>query len=154
MLTHRTKGFEMYWGTGEKNSLFDENEQVGRGNRQKGFPRFTLLAAALDPHTKSLQGFGTMDKTKIWCEIKRIMTSIAIERSGDVVEVVLPLAVVDPDDIFFGIGDNSDNSVDDNPNDADIRILYRIGHLQKYEGIECQATWQCLFRFTKLVANP
>ena len=135
MLTHRIKGFEMYWGTGEENSLFDENEQVGRGNRQKGFPRNTLLAAALDPRTKSLQGFGIMDKTKIWYEIKRMMTSIAIERSGDIVEVVVPLAVVDPDDIFFGIGDNTDNSVDDNPNEADIRINTELDIYRNMKGL-------------------
>ena len=55
-----------------------------------------------------------MDKTKIQYEIDRMMTSIAIARSGHVVGV--------PDDIFFGIGDNTDNSVDDNPIEADIRI--------------------------------
>ena len=63
-----------------------------------------------------------MDKIEIWDEIKRMMTSIAIARSGNVVEVVVPLAVEDPDDIFLGIGDHTDNSVDDNPNEADIRI--------------------------------
>lgn len=72
MLEHRVKGLNTYWGSGEEDTPFDENENVGRGNRQKGFPRNTLLAAALDPRSKTLKGMGVQDKNKIWNEIKKL----------------------------------------------------------------------------------
>ena len=135
ILTHRIKGFEMHWGSGDENSLFDENEQVGRGNRQKGFPRNTLLAAALDPRTKSLQGFGIMDKAKIWCEIKKIMISLANERTVDLVEVVMPIAIEDPDDIFFCIGDNADNVVDNDPNSFEMKVNTELDIYKNLKGL-------------------
>ena len=32
MLTHEENGFNKYWGSGVENTLFDEHENVGRGN--------------------------------------------------------------------------------------------------------------------------
>ena len=65
MLNHKIKGLNTYWGTGEENIIYDENEVPGRGNRQKGFPRTTLLAAALDPRSKSLKYIGLLDRV-VW----------------------------------------------------------------------------------------
>jgi hypothetical protein len=42
MLEHPVSGVNVYWGSGEPNTMFDENNSTGRGNRQKGFPQNTL----------------------------------------------------------------------------------------------------------------
>lgn len=70
MLNHKIKGLNTYWGKGEVNTLDDENEVPDRSNRQKGFPRTSLLAAALDPRSKSLKYIGVLDRIKIWDQIK------------------------------------------------------------------------------------
>lgn len=55
MLVHPVHGLNTYWGSGETDTLFDENNALGRGNRQKGSPTNTLLAQALDPRSKNLR---------------------------------------------------------------------------------------------------
>ena len=70
MLEHSLNGMSTYWGSGEKDTCFDENNSLGRGMRQKGIPHNTLLAQVLDPRSKSLRGIGSTDKNKIWDEIR------------------------------------------------------------------------------------
>ena len=69
-----------YWGSGEKNTCFDENSSTGRANRQKGLPHNTLLAQALDPGSKDLRGIGSTEKDKIWEEIRMRMRKIYEEK--------------------------------------------------------------------------
>lgn len=88
MLTHKVKGFNTYWGTGDKDTLFDENEVAGRGNRQKGFPKTMLLAAALDPRCKSLKYLGPEDKRKVWDQVKSLMHSVIDEMKKKQEEVI------------------------------------------------------------------
>ena len=58
LLSHRTKGFNTYWGSGAPGTVFLENETLGYISRQKGLPKKTLMASFLDPRTKDLS---TMD---------------------------------------------------------------------------------------------
>lgn len=88
MLVHPVNGLNTYWGSGETDTLFDENNALGRGNRQKGFPTNTLLAQALDPRSKNLRTIGAGDKIKIWGEIKRRMRIIFEEEKGPVEQIV------------------------------------------------------------------
>jgi zinc finger BED domain-containing protein 1 (E3 SUMO-protein ligase ZBED1) len=130
MLTHKVKGLNTYWGSGEENTLLDENEVVGRGKRQKGFPRNTLLAAFLDPRSKTLKGFGIVDKNKIWNQIKIMMHAVAEEtdRAQDAT-VVIDVDIVVPNrdrkslaDLFNGIGEedvDEDNTVSTNDHKVD-----------------------------------
>ena len=63
MLPHKVKGLNTW--TGDENTLLDENEIVGRGNRQKDFPRNTLLAAALDPPSISQKSIGADNENSV-----------------------------------------------------------------------------------------
>lgn len=118
MLEHRVKGLNTYWGSGEEDTPFDENENVGRGNRQKGFPRNTLLAAALDPRSKTLKGMDVQDKNKIWNEIKKLMQTAIEEQRVDGNDnlnqpVVAPVGMRQPMvDLFNGIGNDVDMALD------------------------------------------
>jgi zinc finger BED domain-containing protein 1 (E3 SUMO-protein ligase ZBED1) len=139
MLKDRVKGFDVYWGEGQENSLFDENEVAGRGNRQKGFPRNTLIAAALDPRSKSLKGFGVLDKAKIWAEVKRLMLKIVEEVIANEKneENVVPM-VVDNDkygDMFQGIGDNDDEVVQDIEGTTDMKIDIELAYYKSLKGL-------------------
>ena len=91
------KGFNKYWGSSVENTLFDENENVGRGNRQKGFPRNTLLASFLDPRSKALRGFGVGDKMKIHNHVKLLMQKVQEQRCLD----VHPLVMIPPQAEFW-----------------------------------------------------
>ena len=121
MLTHKIKGLNTYWGKGEDNTIYDENEVPGRGNRQKGFPRTTLLAAALDPRSKSLKYIGLLDRMKIWCEIKVMMRRVSEELRSEKAKVSSLVEIVAPTEgiskplaaLFEGIGDDDSESVVD-----------------------------------------
>ena len=119
MLNHRVKGFNTYWGTGERDSLFEENEVAGRGNRQKGFPKTMLIAAALDPRSKSLKYLGPKDKSNIWDEIKCMMRLVSdeIKKKPDIVDLVgsvrPPTATASAMSILLkGMGDDDDDEED------------------------------------------
>lgn len=146
MLTHKVKGLNTYWGTGEENTLFDENEAVGRGNRQKDFPRNTIVAAALDPRSKSLKGIGADDKKKIWGEIIRLMHKVVEEQNNGVDddinfddstvvrnEIQQPMA-----NLFNRIGDD-DDMVAESANTADQRIFTELEYYKKFERTQCYA---------------
>ena len=134
MLTDPVKGFDVYWGRGLEDTLFDENEVAGRGNRQKGFPRYTLLAAALDPRSKSLKGFGILDKARIWEDVKRLM--ILITDKGTAVEdVVLPRVNEKQRDVFDGIGDDDDDVIQDIDGTVDMRADMEISYYKGLKGL-------------------
>jgi hypothetical protein len=132
MLTDRVKGFNVYWGSGVEDTLFDENEVAGRGNRQKGFPRYTLLAAALDPRSKSLKGFGFLDKAKIWAEVKRLMLLIMDENAT---AVVVPIVIEKARDVFDGIGDDDDDIVQDTDGPAEMRVDMELNYYKGLKGL-------------------
>ena len=142
MLTHKVKGLSTYWGTGDENTLFDENEIVGRGNRQKGFPRNTLLAAALDPRSKSLKGIGADDKKKIWGELSRLMRKVIGEqKNGADDDIDTNHAVVAPKgfqqpmvDLFNGIGDDDDAAPDDASTDEH-KIYTELEYYKSLKGL-------------------
>ena len=122
MLTHKIKGLNTYWGKGEDNTIHDENEVPGRESRQKGFPRTTLLAAALDPRSKSLKYIGLLYRIKIWCEIKVMMRRVSEELRSEKAKVSSLVEIVAPTEgiskplaaLFEGIGDDdSESAVDD-----------------------------------------
>ena len=144
MLSDPVRGMDMYWGKGAVNTLYDENNKLGRGNRQKGLPLSTLLAAALDPRMKTLKGIGSEDKDKIWGELRRRMaillqeknendaeesTSNLICREGVKKAVDTPMA-----DLFRGLededSDNEGNDVENNGirNSHDVAIDVEIAY--------------------------
>lgn len=61
--------FNQRWGSGEDGSVFTENQVRGDRQRQKGIPKKTLMAAALDPRTKSLGYIGPTDREAIWTAV-------------------------------------------------------------------------------------
>ena len=127
MLQDPVNGIYGYWGRGEPNTIFEENNTLGRGNRQKGLPQVTLIAAALDPRTKKLKGIGKEDKDKIWDEIRRRMLVLIQERNSTTgVTVIIedepvPARVANPmKELFKGMGDDdSDDEVQLDSNDKE-----------------------------------
>ena len=140
MLTHEVKGFDKYWGSGAENTLFDENESVGRSNRQKGFPRNTLLAAFLDPRMKSLRSFGATDKLKIHNHIKMLMQKVIDEKEASTpIEIVVPIFVskstnIPLSDLFDGMGDD-ENDADDNFHLSDQRINLQLEYYKSAKSL-------------------
>ena len=127
MLQDPVNGIYGYWGRGEPNTIFEENNTLGRGSRQKGLPQVTLIAAALDPRTKKLKGIGKEDKDKIWDEIRRRMLVLIQERNSTTgVTVIIedepvPARVANPmKELFKGMGDDdSDDEVQLDSNDKE-----------------------------------
>lgn len=140
MLSHEVKGFDKYWGSGVENTLFDENESVGRSNRQKGFPRNTLLAAFLDPRTKSLRSFGVADKLKIHNHVKMQMQKLIEEKEASSpitidVPIVIPKSSNIPlSDLFDGMGDD-ENDADDQVPLSDHRITLELEFYKTAKGL-------------------
>jgi hypothetical protein len=54
------------WGSGEPGTVFDEHKTEGVRRIQKGLPLIAMLAAALDPRTKSLKGIPVKDQLSIY----------------------------------------------------------------------------------------
>jgi hypothetical protein len=88
MLNDKVKGFNHYWGSGIDGTVFDENDTLGRGKRQKGLPKETLCAAAVDPRMKKLKGLGPLDRAKVWTEVASRMRIIGQENADKMVHVV------------------------------------------------------------------
>lgn len=51
-LNHEVNGLNTYFGSGEEGTIFTENDTLGYMQRQKGIPKSSLIAYALDPRTK------------------------------------------------------------------------------------------------------
>ena len=153
MLNHKIKGLNTYWGKGEVNTLYDENEVPGRSNRQKGFPRTSLLAAALDPRSKSLKYIGVLDRIKIWDQIKSLMRKIMDEIRTRKAQLANLDAVVAPSKdvarpltaLFEGIGDDDESAVADD--EIDITVSLELDCYKAMKGLPIMHTGD-------IVANP
>ena len=120
MLEHPVNGMITYWGSGEKNTCFDENNSTGRANRQKRLPHNILLAQALDPRSKNLRDIGSTDKDKIWEEIRMRMRKVyeeklpvirdAYEANDEEITVPMKSSI---SELFRGIGEDSDDECGD-----------------------------------------
>ena len=113
MLTDKVKGFDVYWGKGDDGIVFEENSSLGRANRQKGLKTSTLLAAVLDPRTKTLNGIGPLDKASIMEELRLQMVSLKTELNTDIIgddyeSASSSLPVAEADDIFSDIAVDTD----------------------------------------------
>lgn len=113
MLTDDVKGFNTYWGEGVDGTVFEENSTLSRANRQKGLKTSTLLAAVLDPRTKTLNGIGPLDKASLMEELKLQMISLKTELNrgqiDDVNQIVPPsVQAAEIDDIFSDIAVDTD----------------------------------------------
>lgn len=73
LATEMLTDFNTRWGTGVEGTVFSLNLHRVANNRQQGLPRATLLAAALDPRTKSLVGIPDNDQGLLWEEVKAKM---------------------------------------------------------------------------------
>ena len=62
LLDHATSGFNVYYGSGDPGTVWDESNGRGPRNRRKGCPRLCLLSAAVDPRTKGLHGLNDAEK--------------------------------------------------------------------------------------------
>jgi len=62
LLDHATSGFNVYYGSGDPGTVWDESNGRGPRNRRKGCPRLFLLSAAVDPRTKGLRGLNDAEK--------------------------------------------------------------------------------------------
>ena len=71
--------FNRRWGTGAEGTVFGENAERTFRNRQKGLPKKVMLAAALDPRTKTLNGIPNEDKQQIMEQLKVEMLKVAQE---------------------------------------------------------------------------
>ena len=58
------------FGSGLDGTVLHENETRGERQRQKGIPIKVLLAAALDPRTKTLEGISPIDQQGIWLKLR------------------------------------------------------------------------------------
>ena len=111
--TDKVKGFDVYWGKGDDGTVFEENSSLGRANRQKGLKTSTLLAAVLDPRTKTLNGIGPLDKASIMEELRLQMVSLKTELNTDIIgddyeSASSSLPVAEADDIFSDIAVDTD----------------------------------------------
>jgi zinc finger BED domain-containing protein 1 (E3 SUMO-protein ligase ZBED1) len=95
ILSHNTKGFNTYWGTGAPGTVFTENETLGNFQRQKGIPKKTLMASFLDPRTKDLSTMHILDSIPLIDLVRNEMLKSEIEDVQDF--VVLPEDV--PEDV-------------------------------------------------------
>ena len=93
MLSVLSKSFTAEWGTGETDTQFDMQKTLGPRTRMQGFRMLHMLAALLDPRTKTLITFGLLDKRKIQDELKRISILEAKKRVPVAVAVADPVAV-------------------------------------------------------------
>ena len=150
MLEHPVNGMHVYWGRGDVNTLFDENNETGRGQRQKGFPHNTLLAAALDPRTKSLRGIGQEDKNKIWDAIRcrmRVVHEASLPTPNENAESASNTSTVDDEEVISrrdpmvellqGIGGESDDEYgqEENPRRDVVDTIIDI-ELQHYRSMK------------------
>ena len=121
-LTQLKIDFDERWGSGEDGTVFDENATRTRGNRQKGIPSKTLLAAALDPRTKGLHGIPVNDQGKIWKAITEDCINFAsppdatgaiaaatpaAATSATAAASTEPVEIDDDDDIFAELSNTS-----------------------------------------------
>jgi hypothetical protein len=62
--------FYLHWGNGEEGTVFTENDTPGLRNRQKGLPKYALLAAALDPRCVYIKRSTTSRSRTILVKVK------------------------------------------------------------------------------------
>lgn len=122
LLNEKIKGFNAYWGNGAVDTLWDESLTPGNMQRQKGIRRIALVAAALDPRTKKLHGFGEKDKGFIWADVRRRMGVVA--ETSPVVAAVPGPAVTGQDNLFWDnlVGGGSEDGLLDGVNDLDSEL--------------------------------
>lgn len=92
------KDFNDRWGSGMVGTVWTENSTRTKGNRQKGIPQLTLMAAALDPRFKSLVGIPTLEHGRIWTAIEEECMKMHEDGISDVEQVVVtekPAAVTE-----------------------------------------------------------
>jgi hypothetical protein len=70
--------FNTRWGTGTNGTVFTENETRGDYRRQKGLSKRVLLAAALDPRTKSFAGIPPEDQPLVWAYLLELLLADAV----------------------------------------------------------------------------
>lgn len=92
MLSHRTKGFDTYWGSGIPGTAFKENETLGYIQRQKGLPKKTLMASFLDPRTKDLSTMAPADSILLLAYIRNEMLKDEKEQHPVVLDLVPAVA--------------------------------------------------------------
>lgn len=80
MLSHRTKDFQTYWGSGKPGTAFKEDETLGYIQRQKGLPKKTLMASFLDPRTKDLSTMASADSILLLAYVRNKMSKDAKEQ--------------------------------------------------------------------------
>lgn len=98
LLDDPTNGFNNYWGKGETNTVFRENETLGNMQRQKGIPKKTLLAYFLDPRTKDLLALGNDDIAELLEYTKVEVLKVARETEVPAVAANLVVAIASLDD--------------------------------------------------------
>jgi hypothetical protein len=54
LISRMLVNFEQRWGTGEAETFLNENDDRGKGNRQKGMKNTHLVSFILDPRKKDL----------------------------------------------------------------------------------------------------
>ena len=112
--------FTAEWGSGDKNTQYDEHFTTGYRKRHKGYRVLHMLAAFLDPRTKLLMTFCLeprntgCDRNKIYFEARRRAIILLKQRKltqGPVVPVVPVDGVVPPVDKFGDLFDDVDAQV-------------------------------------------
>jgi len=121
MLKVLSQVFTAEWGSGDKNTQYDEHFNTGDRNRHKGYRVLHMLAAFLDPRTKLLMTFCLdlenpfCDRNKIYYEARRRAIILLRERKlemgleGPVVPVVPGVGVVPVVPFVDKFGDLFDN---------------------------------------------
>jgi len=77
LATALLEDFNIRWGSGIDDSVFNEHLTLGTRNRPKGIPRLTLLATFVDPRTKSMTGLGNIEIA----QVRQAIKSMAVEDS-------------------------------------------------------------------------
>ena len=68
--------FYSHWENGEEGTVFTENDTPGLRNRQKGLPKYALLAAALDPRCVYMNGVPPADQEQVWSRLKEELLAL------------------------------------------------------------------------------
>jgi hypothetical protein len=100
LLDHETSGFNVYYGSGDLGTVWDESEERGRRNRRKGIPRLCLIATAVDPRTKALKGLNDAEKEKVWAAVANEMAAFQDEEQPENLPQEIPQVAGALQDIF------------------------------------------------------
>ena len=81
---------------GDGTQVISANDTRALRNRQVGIPKFTIIAAALDPRTKDLTGIPLQEIPKIWDWIRICLITEYREEHPNTAILVPPVIVVPP----------------------------------------------------------